>query len=167
MIASLVSACAAATSYASRSLDIRSDGDEVLGCLPHDADEIVEVADAAVYPARLGGRDLPPAWEITLTAGNPPLRLNPGECLTYGKLPDGYDNASPPSEIQDEWPYEFVIRSPTWGRYRTRIHASDFCFRRLDGEAEVVKVPAGPSLTTVESCRELFDAANGSLGWGS
>lgn len=157
LFASLASGCVGATSYGSRPLHIQSDGVDVLGCLPDDAGEVVEVADAAIYPSRLKGQIPAVAWEITLGEGSQPLRLGPGECLVYRKLPEGYEDVSPPSDIQDEWPYEFVIRSQDWGRHRTRIHASDFCFRQSTAGIEVVKIPAGPSVATVRTCRQLLD----------
>lgn len=160
LFASLVSGCAGATSYGSRPLDIHSDGVDIFGCLPDDEGEFVAVADAAIYPASLSGEIPSTAWEITLSEGNPPLRLAPGECVVYRKLPDGYENVSPPGDIEEGWPYEFVVRSPDWGRHRTRIHASSFCLRKSASGIDVVEIPEGPSVVTVDACKQLLDTGH-------
>ena len=159
LFASCVSSgCAGATSRASRPLDVRSDGATVLGCVPSDEGEDVEVADAGVSAIGVEGRDLPVPWSISAVNGNAKLILAPGECLAYGTVPEGYVANVRGAGLQDERPYTFTVRSPEWGKYRTRLHTAVFCVRRLGKDVEVVPVPKGPRATTTETCRQLLDA---------
>lgn len=164
LAALLVSACAGATSRAARSLEVRSGGRGVLGCLPADEGEVVEVDAAGVSAVTVGGRSLPKPWTVVLDPENPPFRLAPGECLEYGQLPDGYSSLISPAELKNEWPYTFAIRSPEWGRHRTRNYSGTFCIRKTGADLEVVSVPKGPAAVTVETCRQLLDAASGQDG---
>lgn len=161
LAALLVSACAGATSRVARSLEVRSGGESILGCLPADEGEVVEIDAAGVSAVTVGGRNLPKPWTIVLDPENSPHRLAPGECLEYGQLPDGYSALVSPTELESEWPYTFAIRSPEWGRHRTRNYSGTFCIRKSDAGIEVVSVPRRPTAVTVETCRQLLDAASG------
>lgn len=156
----LQSACASATSHASRPLEIRSDGEGVFGCLPSDEDDVVEVADAGVSAALLRSGPLSSDWSISLEPGKAPVRLAPGECLAYGFTPSGYSASAPTSQLQSAILYSFHIRSPQWGKYRTRNHFGIFCLRRSEVGLQVVSVPRGPATVTAETCARLLDAAN-------
>ena len=152
------SGCAGAASRASRPLDIRSDGANVLGCVPRDEGENVIVADAGVSAIGVEARGLPVTWSVSVVDAKARLNLAPGECMTYGAVPAGYIANEPRSELQDEKPYTFTVRSPEWGKYRTRLHSGVFCIRRSNQGIDVVQVPRGPHSATAATCRQLLDA---------
>lgn len=157
----LASSCASATSRAPRPLEVHSDGTQILACIPLDEGESVEVADAGVSAVRVKGQGFPKPWGITAGGVRPLLRLAPGECLAYGDVPDGYSSVIPAAELRNEWPYSFAIRSPHWGRHRTRNHSGVFCIRRSAEEVVAVTVPLQSAPVTVDTCRELLDSADG------
>lgn len=151
---------ACATSRAARPLEIRSDKTDVLGCIPVDEGDTVDVADAGVSPIK-GGEQTPSIpWQITLGEGNQPIKLNPGECLAYRKLPAGYTDTIQPSELRSGWPYSFSIRSAEWGKHGTRIHTGTFCLGRVGSDIKVVQVPRTSAAISAATCRQLLGAPN-------
>ena len=112
----LVSACVSATSRVARPLEVRTDGVDIFACLPLDEGEDVAIQVAGVSAFTVDGQDLPVAWSIGSDLERPSFRLSPGECIAYGEIPSSYSTLIPASELRDEWPYSFVIRSPEWGR---------------------------------------------------
>ncbi|NZA27534.1 hypothetical protein H0E84_14200 [Luteimonas sp. SJ-92] len=112
LAAFLVSASADARSRVARPLEIRSADGNVLGCLPSDEGEAVEIDAAGVSSIMVDGRGFGKSWSIVLKDGHAPHRLQPGDCLAYGRLPYGYSEVAAPAELESEWPYSFGIRSP-------------------------------------------------------
>ena len=88
------------------------------------------------------------------------LRLEPGQCLAVGDVPEGYADVENAAELRDDWPYSFAIRSPEWGRFRTRNYSGVFCIRRTSDGLLVVNAPKGPAVVTVDVCRQLLDSAD-------
>lgn len=110
----LVPACASATSHGARPLEVRSDGSQLLGCISHDEGEEVVVEDAGVSSLWIDGQRLPSPWGITSAEESRMLRLGPGQCVVFGKVPEGYASVRDAAELRDGWPYSFAIRSPEW-----------------------------------------------------
>jgi len=152
------SACADAASRAARPLDVRSDGQNVVACLSLDEGETVAIDAAGVSPITVGGRTPAKPWGIVLGAGQRPHSLAPGDCLIYGGVPEGYTEFAPAIELESGWPYSFAIRSPEWGRFRTRNYSGVFCLRRTAAGILVANVPKGPAVITTDTCRQLLDA---------
>lgn len=155
-----VAACASATSRTARPLELRSSDEGVLACVPLEEGESVEIDAAGVSAITAEGRTPRKPWAIVLGAVQPPRRLAPGDCLAYGSLPDGYSEAIAPARLEEDWPYSFAIRSPEWGKHRTRNYAVDFCVRRSGDDWLAVAVPEGPAAITVRMCRRLLDTAD-------
>ena len=88
------------------------------------------------------------------------LSLEPGECLEVGQVPRGYASVGDDAELRDDWPYSFAIRSPEWGRSRTRNYSGVFCLRRTPDGLLVSNVPKGPAAVTVDVCMQLLDAVD-------
>lgn len=160
LLACLASACATATSHGARPLEVRAEGDRLLGCISHDEGESVVVEDAGVSSLWVGGHRLPSPWGIRLGEDSRALRLEPGQCLVLGQVPEGYVSVEDGPELRDEWPYSFAIRSPEWGSYRTRNYSGVFCLRRTNNGLLVANIPKGPAVVTVDACRRLLDAAD-------
>ena len=163
LLATLASACASATSHGARPLEIRSDGSRLLGCISHDEGEEVVVKDAGVSSLWIDGQRLPSPWGITSADESGMLRLGPGQCVVFGKVPEGYTSFRDAGELRDGWPYSFAIRSPERGRFRTRNYSGAFCARRTADGLLVANIPKGPAVISVEACRQLLDAVNGSI----
>lgn len=157
----LAAACATATSYGPRPLEIRSEGGQVLGCISHDEGEEVVVELAGVSSQRVNGERAASPWGIAVANGAGMLHLAPGECLRLGDLPEGYSSVEQGAELRDEWPYSFAIRAPERGQFRTRNYSGNFCVRQTAGRLQVVNVPKEAGVITVETCRGLLDAASG------
>ena len=150
---------AMAMSHASRPLDIKTNGTQIFACIPLDEDDVVEVTDAGV--AAVGGLNerLPPMpWVIKLRDLATPLKLKPGQCLEFHKLPDGYTNTSPDSDLQDDFPYSFGIRSDDIGKYGTRNHTGEFCISRSGGSIRLVQIPRSPAVITTSTCKQLLES---------
>ena len=96
-------------------MEVRSDGDQILGCISHDEGESVAVEDAGVSSLRVDGHALPSPWGISFAEDSGMLRLAPGQCLVFGEVPEGYADVEDAAELRDDWPYSFAIRSPEWG----------------------------------------------------
>lgn len=161
LVASCVSGCAGAESRVSRPLDVRSDGVKILACVPIDEGEDVVVADAGVSAIGFPANRLSSPWSMSAVEGNPKLSLSPGECLVFGVAPDGYVANSPEAALKEGQPYTFSVRSPEWGKYRTRLHSGVFCVNGSGADVEVVQVPLSHRAVTAETCRQLFDAMEG------
>lgn len=156
------SSCASATSRGARPLEVRFNGTHVVACIPLDEGESVAVEIAGVSAVRVNGQGLPKPWGITASNDRSLLQLAPGECLVYGSNPKGYTSASSAAELRSEWPYSFAIRSPYWGKHGTRNHSGIFCIRRSAGRTTVVTVSPQSTMVTPATCRQLFDAVEGS-----
>lgn len=167
LLACLASACATATSHGARPLEVRSDGDQILGCISHDEGESVAVEDAGVSSLRVDGHALPSPWGISFASDSGMLRLEPGQCLAVGDAPEGYADVEDAAELRDDWPYSFAIRSPEWGRFRTRNYSGVFCIRRTPDGLLVVNAPKGAAVVTVDVCRRLLDSADDEARSGS
>lgn len=169
LLACLASACATATSYGARPLEVRSNGEQILGCISHDEGESVAVEDAGVSSLRVNGHGLPSPWGISFVdaEGTRMLRLEPGQCLVFGQVPEGYASIEDNAELRDDWPYSFAIRSPEWGRFRTRNYSGVFCLRRSADGLLVANAPKGPGVVTVDVCKQLLDAAGAKARTGS
>lgn len=155
-----VSACAGATSYGARPLEVRAAGNQILGCVSHDEGESVVVEDAGVSSLQVNGRRLPSPWGISFAEGPGMLSLEPGECLAVGQVPRGYARVGGEAELRDDWPYSFAIRLPEWGRFRTRNYSGVFCLRRTPHGLLVANVPKGPAGVTADVCRQRLDAVD-------
>ncbi|GHH61518.1 hypothetical protein [[Pseudomonas] boreopolis] len=156
----LAAASVLGMSRAPRPLEIRLDSGRIIACIPSDENDIVEVADAGVTP--IGGLDnqLPAKpWQITLGSGSLPLRLKPGECLVFQQRPTGYIDTVSPSELQEQWPYTFAIRSAALGKNGTRNHNGDFCVGHVGGTLKVVQVPHTSAAVTKATCRRLLGSS--------
>jgi hypothetical protein len=165
IIFSAISSPAWSRSRVARPLDIRSDGSRILGCIPLDEGEAVEVANAGVSPATPYGATAPRRpWGISLKTGSKSIRLEPGQCIVFDELPDGYYNFAPTAEIQDFWPYSFSIRSDVVGKYGTRNHSDTFCVSRRGGAIKVAKIPRTHQAVTSDSCKQLLGAPDSDAG---
>ncbi len=149
---------AGAASRAARPLDIRSDGTHVLACIPVDENDVVDVANAGVSPVKGGSKNPATPWQIALEAGNTPVRLGPGDCLTLHRRLPGYVDTAEPTEILAGWPYTFTIRSAEWGKHGTRLHGGTFCFARAKDRLRVVQVPKTHATVDAEACARLLAA---------
>lgn len=139
---------------------MRAAGNQILGCVSHDEGESVVVEDAGVSSLQVNGRRLPSPWSISFAEGSGMLSLEPGECLEVGQVPRGYASVGDDAELRDDWPYSFAIRSPEWGRSRTRNYSGVFCVRRTPDGLLVSNVPKGPAAVTVDVCMQLLDAVD-------
>lgn len=167
LLVCLASACATATSHGARPMEVRSDGDQILGCISHDEGESVAVEDAGVSSLRVDGHALPSPWGISFAEDSGMLRLAPGQCLVFGEVPEGYAGVEDVAELRDDWPYSFAIRSRDWGRFRTRNYSGVFCIRRTADGLLVANAPKGPAAVTVDLCRQLLDAVDDEARRGS
>lgn len=157
--AACLSADAAAASHVSGPLKIGTDGVAVFACVPKDEGESVDVDAAGIYSMLKPGLKLDAPWGISLADGGRPISLAPGQCLSAGAAPQCYSSGSDGSQVQDDRPYSFDLRSPELGKYRTRNHSGIFCLRRSGARLQVVTVPRGPATVNAKTCGDLLDAA--------
>lgn len=109
-------------------LDIRSSGGKVMGCLPKGEQSIVLQSAAA---ASIDAGWPPPEWAIELTPQGTPLVIHAGECLTFGSIPQGYRQIGGMQPLKAGRTYGFMLlRGNSIKHKQDRRYMGIFCIER-------------------------------------
>jgi hypothetical protein len=111
-----------ATSFGSmEAADIASIDDKPAICLPGDVKEAFSVGWVTLSESNVRNAS---GWGIALKSGAKPLLLNPGACLVFGDLPEGYELyklKNPYLKLEVNKTYVFAINDAIRPTYSYRV----------------------------------------------
>ncbi|MCX2897799.1 hypothetical protein [Pseudomonas mandelii] len=137
LLLSLVAKVASANSFGRLgSADILTIDGVPAVCTPKDAGAPLLVGSVTVSEGYILN---PGSWGITLQEGALPLALKPGECVSFGSVPEGfgidrYTTKKPPLQLEVNKTYLFSI----YDAYKSRdTYTGTFCVsQKADGRLE-------------------------------
>lgn len=121
-------------------------------CIPKNASGSFPLYSLLLMELRTprGGR-----WSVRLKDGTKPMKLHPGECVSYGSIPDGYqldpgqgDGQSFPLEKNRIYYFTVSRTGPFFWFYQTGIYESTFCLvEDADGALSIQQESACPGFS--------------------